>query len=132
VKRAHHKNTVPTGFACIDDNGTDYIPDLSSYPDVPLNVLGRNVTANKIVPMSGTSSSLSSSTSFVPSSSLPPSYSSSSSLINSHPFRASGTQRPPRSSSAPTLRNKVPLLSSFKRKSKSYFGFLRGNHPESL
>jgi hypothetical protein len=44
VKAANHKNPVPTGFACIDDYGPEYIPDINT--DIPLSISTSNVPAS--------------------------------------------------------------------------------------
>jgi hypothetical protein len=65
IKLASHKNPVPTGFACIEDHGPEYIPDVNT--SIPLSISTSNV------PSSGTSSTLSpsSSQSFLPMNSQP-------------------------------------------------------------
>jgi hypothetical protein len=41
VKPAYHKNSLPTGFACIDDYAPEYIPDVNT--DFPLSLTTSNV-----------------------------------------------------------------------------------------
>jgi hypothetical protein len=107
VKPANRKNSVPTGFACINDHRPEYNPEINT--DIPLSLSTSNV------PASGTSLSRSPLSTNVSS----PSSSQSSSSKNSQQLLSetqrvsrSGTQHAPRSSSAPTSRNGItsPIL----------------------
>jgi hypothetical protein len=101
VKPAFHKNPVPTGFACIDDHGPEYIPDVNT--DIPLSISTKNVPVNETTStLSPLSNNLSSS----------PSSTQSSSLLSSQPLPLetqrvprSEMQHAPRSSSALSNRN---------------------------
>jgi hypothetical protein len=41
IKPAYHENLVPTGYACIDDNTPEYIPNVNT--DIPLSLATSNV-----------------------------------------------------------------------------------------